>query len=334
MTSGVENIAPEPRRRQVLASFTPDRRRVLYAFGAAILVFIVGDLLHSGFGSTASVKAILVIASFVGFVAAGQTFVILVGGIDLSVPWVLNGAAILLVTSSLGRDGRALQAVLLTVGLGLLTGLMNGVGVAYLAVPAVVMTLGMNGIMEGLTLGLSKGLTCGSCASYAPKAVQNVVRSNVLGVPADLFLWLGIAVAITFVLSATTFGRRIYAIGNNDTAAFLAGINVRLVTVALYMLSGLFAALGGIVLVAYGGQATLGMGDPYLFQSIAAAVIGGVSILGGRGHYLGTVAGSITLVALVSVLLAENMPDWGRSVVYGGSILVILLAYGRERRQL
>jgi ribose transport system permease protein len=334
MTTGVDTITPERPWRQVVANLTPDRRRVLYAFGAAILVFVVGELLHPGFGSVPSIKAILVIASFVGFVAAGQTFVILVGGIDLSVPWVLNGAAILLVTSSLGRDGRAAQAVLLTLALGLGTGLVNGVGVAYFTVPAVVMTLGMNGIMEGLTLGLSKGLTCGSCASYAPKAVQSVVRSDVFGVPADLFLWLGVAVVVTFLLSATTFGRRIYAIGNNDTAAFLAGINVRLVTVALYMLSGLFAALSGIVLVAYGGQATLGMGDPYLFQSIAAAVIGGVSILGGRGHYLGTLAGSITLVALVSVLLAENMPDWGRSVVYGSAILVILLAYGRERQQL
>ena len=334
MTAGAETAAAGPRVRQLLAHLTPDRRRVLYAFGAAILVFVVGDILHPGFANVASVKSILVIASFVGFVAAGQTFVILVGGIDLSVPWVLNGAAILLVTSSLGHDDRAVPAVLLTLALGLATGLVNGIGVAYLAVPAVVMTLGMNGIMEGLTLGLSKGLTCESCAAYAPKAVQDVVRSTVLGIRADLFLWLGIAVAITFVLSATTFGRRIYAIGNNETAAFLAGINVRVVTVALYMLSGLFAALGGIVLVAYGGQATLGMGDPYLFQSIAAAVIGGVSILGGRGHYLGAVAGSITLVALVSVLLAENMPDWGRNVVYGVAILVILLLYGRERRQL
>ncbi len=313
-------------------SFTPDRRRVLYAFGAAILVFVVGDLLHPGFASADSVKAILVIASFVGFVAAGQTFVILVGGIDLSVPWVLNGAAILLVTSSLGRDGRAVQAVLLTLALGLGTGLVNGIGISYLAVPAVVMTLGMNGIMEGLTLGLSKGLTCESCASYAPKVGPGCRSQRLFGIPADLFLWLGIAILISFLLSATSFGRRIYAIGNNDTAAFLAGINVRLVTVALYMLSGLFAALGGIVLVAYGGQATLGMGDPYLFQSIAAAVIGGVSILGGRGHYLGTIAGSITLVALVNVLLAENMPDWGRNVVYGVAILVILLLYGRERR--
>jgi len=332
MTTGAEAVEREPRWRQLLVNLTPDRRRVLYAFGAAILVFVVGDLLHPGFASAASVKAILVIASFVGFVAAGQTFVILVGGIDLSIPWVLNGAAILLVTSSLGRDGRAVPAVLLTLGLGLATGLLNGIGIAYLAVPAVVMTLGMNGIMEGLTLGLSKGLTCSSCASYAPKAVQDVIRSSVFGVRADLLLWLGVTLLITFVLSFTTFGRRVYAIGNNETAAYLAGINVRVVTVVLYMLSGFFAALGGIVLVAYGGQATLGMGDPYLFQSIAACVIGGVSILGGRGSYLGTVAGSITLVALVSVLLAENMPDWGRNVVYGVAILFILLLYGRERR--
>jgi ribose transport system permease protein len=256
----------------------------------------------------------------------------LVGGIDLSVPWVLNGAAILFVTASVGRDSRAIPAVLLTLGLGMLAGLVNGIGIAYLAVPAVVMTLGMNGIMQGLTLGLSQGFTCGSCASYAPKAVQDVIQNNVLGISGDLFLWLGIALLITFVLSATTFGRRIYAIGNNDTAAFLAGINVRVMIVALYVLSGMFAAFGGIVLVAYAGQASLGMGDPYLFQSIAAAVIGGVAILGGRGHYLGTLAGSITLVALVTVLLSENMPDWGRDVVYGVVILGILLLYGRERQ--
>jgi ribose transport system permease protein len=162
--------------------------------------------------------------------------------------------------------------------------------------------------------------------------VRDVVSTKLAGIPSGLFLWLGIALLITFVLSYTTFGRRVYAIGNNPDASYLAGVNVKLVTVVLYMLSGMFAALAGITLAAYGGQASLGMGDPYLFQSIAAVVIGGVSILGGRGNYLGSVAGSITLVALVSLLLAESMPDWGRQVVYGGAILVILLLYGREKR--
>jgi ribose transport system permease protein len=327
----VAPTAVKERARRLPDVLTPNRVRTIIAFGAAIAVFVIGAILHPGFASAESVKAILLTASFVGFVAAGQTFVVLVGGIDLSVPWVLNGAAILVVTTSLGRDGRAPWAVLLTLAMGLGFGLVNGLAVAFLTVPAVVITLAMGGVAQGLTLGLSQGLTCSSCASYAPPVVRHAVTGEALGIPGGLFLWLGIALLITFVLGYTTFGRRVYAIGNNSEASFLAGVNVRLVTVVLYMLSGMFAAFAGIALAAYGGQASLGMGDPYLFQSIAAVVIGGVSILGGRGNYLGSTAGSITLVALVTLLLAENMPDWGRDVVYGGVILVILLLYGREK---
>jgi ribose transport system permease protein len=311
---------------------TADRRRTLVTFAFALIVFVVGAFLHSGFASWGSVSAILEVASFVGFVAAGQTFVILAGGIDLSVPWVLNAAGILFAVSSLGHSGRAIPAVALALGLGLALGAVNGFGVAYLAVPAVVMTLAMNGVMEGLTLGLTKGLTCSSCSSYAPRVLQDVVHKDVVGIPADLILWLGVAALASAVLAFTTYGRKIYATGNNPTAAFLAGVNVKLVTLSLYALSGMFAALAGIVLVSYSGQPTLGMGDPYLFQSIAAAVIGGISILGGRGNYLGTVAGAVSLVALISLLQAENMPEYGRSIVYGVAILAVLVLFGREER--
>jgi ribose transport system permease protein len=307
-----------------------DRRRTLYALIAAVLLFAVGELVHPGFAGLDSVEAILTIASFVGLVAAGQTFVVLIGGIDLSVPWVLNGAAILLVTLSLGEDGRALYALLLTLGMGAGIGLLNGVGVAFLEVPAVVMTLAMNGVMEGLTLGLSGGLTCGACASYAPPVVQRAVHEPIFGVPAELFLWLAVIVIVSFVLGRTRFGRHTYAIGNNARASYLAGVGVRFTTVLLYALSGLFSALAGILLVGFGGQASLGMGTPYLFQSIAAVVIGGVYILGGRGSYLGAAAGAASLTALVSVLLAMNMPDYGRSIIYGVVILALLLLYGRE----
>lgn len=310
-----------------------DRRRTLYAFLAAIALFVIGDIVHPGFARPDSIAAVLVIASFVGLVAAGQTFVILTGGIDLSVPWVLNGAAILLVTSSLGQDSRALYALVLALGMGALVGMVNGLVIAFIGVPAVVMTLAMNGIVEGLTLGLSGGFTCNACGSYAPPVIQAAVNGHVLGIPADLFVWLAVIVVVSAVLGFTTFGRRTYAVGNNARASFLAGVNVRLVTVVLYMLSGVFAALAGVLLVAFGGQATLGMGNPYLFQSIAAVVIGGVYILGGRGSYLGTAAGAVTLVALVSVLLAMNMPQYGRSIIYGVVILVLLLFYGREEAE-
>jgi ribose transport system permease protein len=318
---------------RLLRILTPDRRRTAYAFGVAILLFAVGAIVQPGFAEWSSIQAVLTVASFVGFVAAGQMFVVLIAGIDLSVPWVLNASAILLVTSSLGQDDRTLWAVMLALGLGLGVGLINGLGISLLSVPAVVMTLGMNGIMEGLTLGLSNGFTCDACSSSAPPAVRGAVVSRLFGIPADLYLWVGIILLVSFILSFTTFGRRIYAVGNNIRASYLAGINVRATTVILYMLSGMFAAFTGIALVGYGGSPSLGIGDPYLFQSIAAVVIGGVYITGGRGHYLGVAAGSISLAVLISVLQAMNMPEYGRSIVYGVVVLLVLLLYGRERRE-
>jgi ribose transport system permease protein len=317
-------------RPALAALATPDRRRTLFAALAAVLLFALGALVRPGFARPDSIAAVLVVASFVGMVAAGQMFVILIGGIDLSVPWVLNAAAILLATSSLGEDGRAAYGLLLTLGMGLGVGALSGAGIALFGVPPVVMTLAMNGIMQGLTLGLSGGMTCGACASYAPPVVRAAVGGMLLGVPAALWLWLAVAMAVSAVLSLTAFGRRTYAIGTNARASYLAGINVRAVTVALYALSGLFSAVAGIMLVGYGGQAALGMGEPYLFQSIAAVVIGGVAVLGGRGHYAGVAAGTVSLVTLVSVLMALNMPEYGRSIIYGVIILALLLLYGRE----
>jgi len=314
-----------------LDGVTPGTRRVAYALMAAAAILLTGAVLHPGFASWTSMRAILVVASFIGFVAAGQMLVVLIGGIDLSVPWVINGAAIVVTTVSQGRDARAVPVVLLALAMGATVGLVNGMGVAWLAVPAVVMTLGMNGVLQGLSLGLSKGLTCGSCSSYAPEPLRRLVVGRVAGIPTELFVWLGVGLLLTAVLTLTTFGRRVYAVGNNPRAAYLSGVGVRAVTVALYALSGVFAALAGIALVAFGGQASLGLGDPYLFESIAAVVVGGVSILGGRGNYAGVAAGSVTLVALVTLLQAEQVPEYGRSIIYGLVILAILFTYGRER---
>jgi ribose transport system permease protein len=317
--------------RDRFAGLSPNTRRVLYAWAAAVAVIAVGSAFNRDFASWPNLRVMLVVASFIGFVAAGQMLVVLVGGIDLSIPWVLNGAAIVLTTTSLGQTARMPLAVAAALGLGALVGFTNGIGIAWLGVPAVVMTLGMNGVMQGLTLGLSNGLTCASCASYAPQPLRDLFVSKPFGVSAQLFLWAGVALFVTVLLTLTTFGRRVYAVGVSPRAAFLSGISVRAVTVALYSLSGVFAAVAGIALVAYGGQASLGLGDPYLFESIAAVVVGGVSILGGRGHYVGVIAGSLTLVALITFLQAQRVPEYGRSIIYGLVILAILLTYGRDK---
>lgn len=300
-------------------------RRVLYAYAVAAAVLLAAAILNPGFASWQSLQAVLIVAGFTGFVAAGQMLVVLVGGIDLSIPWVLNAAAIALTTTGLGQSGRLPLAVAVALGLGALAGFGNGLGVAWLGVPAVVMTLGMNGVLQGLSLGLSRGLTCASCGSYAPQPLRDLFPGGAL------LVWLGVVLFMTVLLLLTTFGRRVYAVGVNPRAAFLSGVSVRTVTVALYTLSGVFAALAGIMLVGYGGQPSLGLGDPYLFESIAAVVVGGVSILGGRGHYVGVVAGSLTLVAVVTFLQAQRVPEYGRLMIYGLVILVILFAYGRDR---
>ena len=312
-------------------ALNPDRRKILYGFLAAIGLFVLGDILKPGFASSSGIQQILQVSSFVGIVGAGQTFVILVGGIDLSVPWVLNAAAIVVVAQSAGSNGGLAVGIVLALALGLACGIVNGLGVALLGIPAVVMTLGMNGIIEGLSLGVTHGLTCGECTKPAPPALVNAMTGKTLGIDTSLLIWLAIIIVVSFVLSFTSFGRRVYAVGNSGRVSFLAGVNVKLVTIALYALSGMFAALAGIALTGFGGSATLSMGDPYLFQSIAAVVIGGTYILGGRGHYLGTVAGAIVLTTLVSVLLAQSAPDYARDIVYGVVILGVLLLYGRQR---
>ncbi len=236
--------------------------RAVYAFCAAILLFVVGQIVRPGFASSNGIVSVLVVASFVGFVAAGQCFVILIGGIDLSVPWVLNAAAIMLVTTTGGSDARLLPGLVATLAMGAFIGALNGIGVALFNVPAVVMTLAMNGVMEGLTLGLTGGMTCGACASYAPPLVQDAVHGRLLGVPAVLYVWLVIILLVSFALARTTFGRSTYAVGNSVRVSYLAGVPVGAVTVSLYALSGLFAAVAGIMLAGFGGQASLGMGDP------------------------------------------------------------------------
>jgi ribose transport system permease protein len=319
-----------PPSRPPFLGLDAERRHIIYAAVAAVVVFAIGAAIRPGFASPAGISAVLLVASFVGLVAAGQTFVILIGGVDLSIPSVLNAAAILLVTSTLGDDSRALYGIVLTLGMGAGLGLLNGIGITLLGVPAVIMTLAMNGIVEGLMLGLSGGLTCQACASYAPPVVQAAVRGTFFGVPFALYIWAAVIIIVSIVLSFTAFGRRTYAIGNNAVASHLAGINVPVTTVLLYALSGFFSALAGILLVGFGGQASLEMGTPYLFESIAAAVVGGVSILGGRGHYLGAAAGAISLVALTTVLQTVNMPEYGRDILYGVVVIALLLAYGRE----
>jgi ribose transport system permease protein len=291
---------------------------ILLAYAMAIALFLGTAIFASGFGTWSHTKVMLVQACFIGIVGLGQTFVVLGGGVDLSVPWMLNASATLLTLWGDGSDGNLVWVLPAIAVIALAVGLLNGFGVAVLGVSPIIMTLGVNGVLQGALLLVTNG---GQSPS-APPAVVSLATGSVLGVPSLVLIWIALAALAWLGLSRTTYGRRLYAVGTNARVAYLSGVRVTRVTVLSYVVSALASALAGVLLTGYVGEAYLGMGDVYLFSSVAAVVIGGASILGGRGHYAGTVAGALILTLLASLLPILNLEPAALQVVYGVAILL------------
>jgi ribose transport system permease protein len=307
------------------------RNPVVLAGVAAVLLFAVGNLLAPGFASYGSVMNILRNAAFLGVIAAGQTIVILAGGegIDLSVGKVATFAAIVVAQVSQGSDDRLLLAVVVALVASAGIGLTNGVGVAYLRIPPLVMTLGMVAVVQGIIRVYSGGQPEGR----APAALAGLVNARtVAGVRGSVWVWLLVAIFVIWLLRGTTFGRRVYALGANRETAYLSAIDVQRNLLVVYITSSVFAALGGVMLLGFSGSTSISLADGYQLISIAAVVIGGTTLAGGVGGYLGTIIGAIVLQALTSLLVALNIAAAGRQVVNGVILIVLLSVYGRQRR--
>lgn len=298
-------------------SFLARHRPIVTAYAIALVLLAVGTIHSLDFVGGGQIRTMLIYASFIGIIGLGQTLCILTGGIDLSVPWTLTGAAVL--TSQLTADGHALLPVIvLVLAFAAVVGLLNGLGVAYAGVPPIIMTLGMNGALQGLLLVYTNG----GIAATPPKALTDFVLGDALGVPNQLWIWAAVIAVGCALLSLTTFGRRLYAIGTNRRAAELAGVRVRRVLVVPYVLSAVGAAVTGLLMMGFTGQAFLSMGDPYLFSSAVAVAVGGASILGGSGHYTGTIGGALVLTLVASLLPLFKLGTAWLQIAYG----VILLA--------
>ncbi len=302
-------------------------RTIVMAYGFAIALFVVGDIISPGFDAARHILTVLIIASFVGYVGIGQTLVILTGGIDLSIAYLMNASAVFLTGLTAARIASPDVVLPMVAVAGALVGLLNGLGIVLFNIPPLVMTLGMNSVLEGIVLVYTNGTPTGQ----APHLIQYLVNGHWGPIPVDLVVWAILTVAVEVMLSRSVFGRHIYAIGNSVTASYLSGINVSRTLIGTYTLAGFFSGLSGIFLTGFAGYSYLGMGDAYLLPSIAVVVIGGASILGGRGKYLGSIAGAIVITVLTTLLTILNMPVAARDVLYGLVILAALLIYGRER---
>ncbi|AZO53934.1 MULTISPECIES: ABC transporter permease [unclassified Mesorhizobium] len=300
---------------------------VLTAFACIVVLLLVGSLYSRSFLSPEYLLQQLKVASFLGVIATGMMLVILLGQIDLSVPWsVAAGAMMACAAAAYGPAGVAL-AIPFGIFCGVLIGVVNGIGVAYLRIPSMIITLATNAVAQGLMVVYTGGFSPQDSATGAMRYLAT--GFTIPGVPNAVIIWALIGAAMVFVLTRSGFGRAVYGIGNCERAAYLSGVDTRRVVMIAFAVSGGLSAFGGVLLAGYASKAAQSMGDAYLLPSIAAVVLGGTSILGGRGSYLGTVAGVILITLLQSILSVMQMPEAGRQIIYGVVIVAMLLLYGR-----
>jgi ribose transport system permease protein len=271
-------------------------------------------------------NSLVVLSSFLIVLALGQGSVILTGGLDLSVPWVIGFCGILAAGLISGSNAASLWVIPMVLAIGALIGMANGLGVVVLGLPPIVITLAMNGILQGAALVYSNGTPSG----FSSPGLHWFMTGHLAGVAPVVLFIIAFVVGSVILLGGTVFGRRVYAVGNSITVARLSGVNVPRTLVLVYALSGLCSAVVGVMLTGFGGQASLGMGDDYLLPSIAVVVVGGTLITGGRGHYLGMLGGALLLTALQTLLDGTNLPHAVRDIIFGLVVLGAVLAL-RER---
>jgi ribose transport system permease protein len=293
-----------------------------------LLVAFIGGIAVAKPGVVNSVwlSNTLLFAAPLGILAAGQTMVMLTGGIDLSVVSVATGSAFLMTTLTL-RIGDG-WSVVVGLALGIVVGLINGVGVAVLRVQPLVMTLGTGLMTQGVIIVYSQRIL--ASRSVVPDIIH-VLGSGRFAeiIPIDLFVWAPIAALVISGLRWSGFGRLVYAIGDNLEACQLAGVRAWRVLLVDYAICGLLAAIAGMLLVGNTNSADLGLAETYLLPSVASVIIGGTSIFGGRGGYEGSIIGALILTVLNGVLTLVDSPEPVKQILYGGIIFALAAVYTR-----
>src|SRR5579864_70411 len=296
----------------------------------ALIVVLVAFVLASEFARPGTVSPrwlsnMVMFAAPLGVMAGGQTLVMLTAGIDLSVASVATAAAYAMAThSSLGGA----TSVLYGLGVGVVVGLLNGVGIALLRVQPLVMTLGTGLMTIGMLVVYSQQMM--ASGPHVPEFIDALAAGKVFEiVPNSLFLWAPVALAIIFALRRTGYGRLLYAVGDNSDACELSGIRVWRVVLVAYVVCGVLAAVAGLIVAGAVGATNLSLADAYLLPSVAAVIIGGTSIFGGRGGYAGTIIGVLILTVLNSILTLLDVPEPVRQILYGAIILLLAAAYTR-----
>jgi ribose transport system permease protein len=320
--------APSPqageRERPTIGEVLTDHPMIMLT---ALLIALLAacQIAEPSYLSGGQLETIIRLAAPLAILAAGQTLVMLTGGIDLSIGYTATASAYIMA----GQSSRGtVVAILIAIGVGLLIGLLNGVGVGVFNVQPLIMTLGMGSIVIGILTVRAQDFVTG--APEVPAFVNELATGSFLEyVPKSILLWGALAAVLIFALKRSGYGRMLYAYGDNPMAVRLAGTRSWQLLVATYALCGVCAALGGLLLVGLTNAADLGLATSYLLPAVAAVVIGGTSIFGGIGTYSGTIMGALILTVLESFLTLIDVEQSVRQILYGAIILAMAALYAR-----
>jgi len=300
--------------------------------GVALVALTAFFLLFAEhFGTTQNLRDIMTQITLNTILAVGMTFVILVGGIDLSVGSVIALCAVVsgtVMTSGLPVGAAIALGVLLSIGIGALVGFINGFITEFWVVPSFIITLGMLYAARGA----AQELTDGQTIYDLPPALTRFGIATLAGLPAVFVIALLLVALAWFVLSRTVFGRMVYAIGNNEEAVRLSGHHTGRVKVACFVIGGATVGIAGVIYMARLGVASPILGSGYELNAIAAVVIGGASLTGGRGSVIGTLLGACLLGVLSNGLLLMGVSDFQRTIITGGVIIVAVVLDAYRRR--
>jgi ribose transport system permease protein len=306
------------------------RRFPLLQVAALVVLYLAGALTVPGWTSASTTSSMLVMAGLLGMAGAGQTIVVLGGGIDFSVGSFITAGAVFITELTSTDHWPMWAAIAGPLAVGAVGGALNGVISYRFRIEPLIVTLGVGSLLTGVLTGWVSGSVTGTPPAWTDSAVAVDATTFGLPVPPVVAIWAALAVIIGIVLARTRPGRSLYLNGTNPSAARLALVRTGWTWTAGFIVSAMVATFVGMLLAGDGGS-NLTSGNPYLFQALTAVIVGG-TMFGGRGDYWRTVLGALILTVVTYLLEAHNYSIGVQEVVYGLLIMIVVAVYGREQR--
>jgi ribose transport system permease protein len=318
--------------RKTLGEYWRDFSKEVISLLLMVVLVVVGAIVNKGSADWTYLLVRIKVASFIGIIALIQATVILSGGggIDVSVGTMASMGALFGASIMQGRNEMLVPALLVVGAAGLVLGFVNGYMIARLRIHPLIQTLAMSFVITGIIVAYSQGRML---LGKPSPIVENLVNNRIGPIHIITVAWVVLAVGMELLLRRSRTGRKLTALGTNEKTALLSGMNVSSFKVGIYAFSGLCSSLFGVLVLGYVHTVYLDVGNQYLFPSVVACTIGGISLSGGAGSYIGALGGALVYIFLQSFLVTINMNEAWRKVIFGLILVIVLMVYSRNQRQ-